>query len=319
MTLVGQLKEIADKIRNRTTITTKMTIDQMAEAIDDISGPEVKILDGTITEYKNDSITRLPRYYAFGSCLKLKTVELPNVTLITSYVFKGCTSLETALFPKLTNLTGFETFNGCSKLVNVDISNVSSSIGGDMFKNCTSLKTISAPKVTSYIRENCFYGCSSLKTVDMPNLTQIYSSSFQNCTSLESLDFPNVKTLGARAFYGCTSLSSINIPKVTLIENSTFYNCKLLARLDLPAVTKINGSSCFSNCSALETLILRETSQLVTPSYGTFLSNTKIGKGTGYIYVPSSMYSNYVGSGVWKTYKDQFRTIEDYPEICNPT
>ena len=45
-------------------------------------------------------------------------------------------------------------------------------------------------------------------------------------------------------------------------------------------------------------------------------SDTPISKGTGYIYVPKALVESYQAHEKWSTYSNQFRAIEDYPEIC---
>ena len=45
-------------------------------------------------------------------------------------------------------------------------------------------------------------------------------------------------------------------------------------------------------------------------------SDTPISKGTGYIYVPKALVESYQAHEKWSTYADQFRAIEDYPDIC---
>jgi hypothetical protein len=46
------------------------------------------------------------------------------------------------------------------------------------------------------------------------------------------------------------------------------------------------------------------------------VNNTPIGKGTGYVYVPSALIETYKTATNWSTFAAQFRAIEDYPEIC---
>ena len=39
-------------------------------------------------------------------------------------------------------------------------------------------------------------------------------------------------------------------------------------------------------------------------------------KGTGYVYVPASLIETYKTATNWSAFANQFRAIEDYPEIC---
>lgn len=36
----------------------------------------------------------------------------------------------------------------------------------------------------------------------------------------------------------------------------------------------------------------------------------------GYIYVPAALIDEYKTATNWATFADQFRAIEDYPDIC---
>jgi hypothetical protein len=40
-----------------------------------------------------------------------------------------------------------------------------------------------------------------------------------------------------------------------------------------------------------------------------------VANGTGYIYVPAALIEDYKAATNWSLYADQFRAIEDYPEI----
>lgn len=71
----------------------------------------------------------------------------------------------------------------------------------------------------------------------------------------------------------------------------------------------------FIGCSALDTLILRGSS-VKTLGGAAALSGTPIASGTGFIYVPSALLVDYKADTNWATYADQFRTIEDYPDIA---
>lgn len=105
------------------------------------------------------------------------------------------------------------------------------------------------------------------------------------------------------------------------IGQYAFYNCTALTTVDSSAVTSI-GNNAFENCSSLTTLILRGTTNVVTLSNSNAFTSSKIASGTGYIYVPKTLADGtdgvaaYQAATNWSTYANQFRAIEDYPEIC---
>ena len=101
-----------------------------------------------------------------------------------------------------------------------------------------------------------------------------------------------VTSIGENAFYGCSKLTTANFPVATIIGGAAFYGCSALTALILRSATmcKLNDTSAFSN--------------------------TPIASGTGYIYVPRALVDSYKAAAKWSTYANQFRAIEDYPDIC---
>jgi hypothetical protein len=152
------------------------------------------------------------------------------------------------------------------------------------------------------------------------NVTVVQNNAFYNCTSLESVNLPNVTTVDADAFRGCISLKSVNLPNATTLTQWCFIGCESLELIDFPKLTQIantNGGT-FSDCKKLTTVILRSNTlcKVQSSSISSVFSNTPIANGTGYVYVPKTLVDSYKSDSTWSTYKNQFRAIEDYPEIC---
>jgi hypothetical protein len=102
--------------------------------------------------------------------------------------------------------------------------------------------------------------------------------------------------------------------RVTEVGMHAFAFCTQLVKLDFSAVTSI-AANAFSNCNALETLILRTNTVCALTTVNAF-GATRIQSGTGYIYVPATRLAEYQVATNWSTYAAQFRSIEGYPEIC---
>ena len=100
--------------------------------------------------------------------------------------------------------------------------------------------------------------------------------------------------------------------EVTTVGKCAFYLCGNLVVADLPEVTSIDDSA-FREC-ALTTLILRSETVASLGKTSAF-NSTPIASGTGYIYVPAALVDSYKTATNWSTYANQFRAIEDYPEI----
>ena len=193
------------------------------------------------------------------------------------------------------------------------------------------------------VRAGAFQACTGLTEVNLPALTTMTgsSSAFQACTGLTEVNLPALTTMtGARQFQGCTALEEISIPCRYLMDNSyTFLGCTSLRKVVLPNSTHDDGWHIFYGCTALrcidlgckgtfyadlpdspqfDTLILRDPSGVYSMSNYTQLSATLIANGTGYIYVPRALVDKYKAATNWSVYADQFRAIEDYPDICDP-
>ena len=119
----------------------------------------------------------------------------------------------------------------------------------------------------------------SISGAIVTDATAIRSYGLYNCSNITSLTARNCNSLGTYSLRGCTSLTSIDIGDGT-------------------STTMIIGSGAFTNCSALNSITLRNT------SVATLLANTNdtqfASTGTGgTIYVPSSMIASYQADTDW--------------------
>ena len=138
------------------------------------------------------------------------------------------------------------------------------------------------------------------------------------CTAITSVDFPNVTKASGYAFYVCRNLKTANMPSLKTMESYGFQDCASLTRLDFPCLIRIQAGM-FFGCQSLNTLILRRSDDIcyLNSPVQTF-DDTPIASGTGYIYVPAALIDTYKSATNWSALADQFRAIEDYPEICDP-
>lgn len=170
-------------------------------------------------------------------------------------------------------------------------------------------------KVSGTLEPYAFYYNTNVSKIELPNISYLKERSFYYCTSLKTLLLPGL--IGYTYQYmadGCTNLETVDVHDSSYISSYTFRNCSKLAKLDLHKAGNI-GTYAFYGCTALETLILRMDAVPALGGTNAF-TNTKIAKGTGYIYVPAALVDSYKAATNWSTYTDQFRAIEDYPEIC---
>lgn len=156
-----------------------------------------------------------------------------------------------------------------------------------------------------------FAYCTSLTEASLPNCVNAGTSAFDHATALITADFPRLKKVNNNVFAACTSLKSLNLPECEQLTSNSVRDCSALEKIDLPK-TEIINTNVFLNCSMLSAVILRANTMAALSSGNSF-NNTPIASGTGYIYVPATLKSQYEQATNWSVF--QFRAIEDYPEI----
>ena len=190
-----------------------------------------------------------------------------------------------------------------------------SSVDALIARTLTSYTNTTAEEIGGY----AFYYYKSLVSVDFPNVKKFTgSNNFQACEGLETINFPKLESSGGgNAFRGCISLKRAVLPRICFAGTS-FDGCKSLEFVDMGsevAIEEVKGTfGNFQNDEKLVTIILRYPKMIPLPNVSR-LSGTPIESGTGYIYVPSSLITDYMEATNWVTFSQQFRAIEDYPEI----
>ena len=190
------------------------------------------------------------------------------------------------------------------------------------FQGCTGLTSVDLPAVET-ADNYAFQNCTGLTSVYLPALKNRSSNNynqmglFQNCTSLEDLDLPSYAWSGGNnTFRGCTSLKRLRLGKSTDCSGwQMFYELPALRTVDFGAMRMIRTD--FHDSTLLDALIIRTSNYVCTIQNTSVLAPTAIASGTGYIYVPAALVDRYKAATNWSVYADQFRAIEDYPEICD--
>lgn len=255
-----------------------------------LTDPDVNILyDAEKTEIA---------YGEFRDNLDIGVAYFPNVTQIDAFAFSGCTNLRAAIFLKDVSFGG-----------------------GNAFYKCTSLEYIYFPATTRIYNGN-FSGCTSLKELYLPKAVSV--DAFDGCTNLTKVTLPAALSVGR--FSNCANLTEINAPVSIAFNDYCFANCTSLTKLYL---SNANGDTIrfydevFKGCSNLTALILPDEKVAIYDRVRTSLfTGTPIADGTGYIYVPAALVESYKTAAAnmygtsWADHADQFRAIEDWPEIC---
>lgn len=138
----------------------------------DVLGDDVvmdSIIERTITEFKDDQITKINGSGAFKGCSQLKTVWLPNAD------FDGTTQI------------GYQ-FDSCTSLVDIQIPSAKT-LGRLMFNNCTSLEHLVLPSVIK-LNIQTFVKCSNLTTLDFHKTINTFGIGHINgCSKLKGIIF----------------------------------------------------------------------------------------------------------------------------------
>lgn len=215
-----------------------------------------------------------------------------NLTMVGNYAFADCAGLKNVSLPNITN------------------------VGEYAFYRCTSLTNVSFPNVTT-LPGHVFDG-SGLRTFFFPKLTSAGNSCLQN-TKIESITTEDLPSLNSWGGNNCFSrISTLKYFRHTLavtMASRAFENSSALEKVDTHTVGLAYHA--LSGCSSLNTLILRRTDAICEFVNTNALANTRIKNGTGFVYVPRALLEEYRQATNWSSLlPEQFRAIEDYPEIC---
>lgn len=174
------------------------------------------IIDGTLTEYRNDRITSI-RDYAFYHNTYLISADFPNVKTVGKYTFYQCTNLTTL------NLQNVETLDNYA------------------LTDCNGITELSMPKI-EHIKDSAVRGCSSLTMVNFPNLTTVDFGGFRYCAELININMPILYSINKYAFEGCKKLAKVDLPMAYGLYQYTFGNCTSLETLILrrPTMCALN-------------------------------------------------------------------------------
>lgn len=184
MVIKDFIKMVGDFIRSRENSTALIDIEDMQDRLENLPTGgdtmiEDSIIEGTLTEYTNDRITTVG-VYAFAS-KPLKTVVLPEVTVLNNYAFYNCDKLANITIPNLVTLAS-SCFTGCKKIPQI-YQPKAEDIGNNVLWNCTctsvlfgNAKTIGTSLLLSNTRCNTIVLCGD----EMCTLSGSLSGSFAN-------------------------------------------------------------------------------------------------------------------------------------------
>ena len=223
---------------------------------------------------------------AFRACHNLKTISIPNETILGVRVFRNAFSLQSLTVPRgITSITGLcycnyslgsvsippslinfnqsDNFNTCSALKNFTIpSGASGELVNQFLRYTYSLESVVIPSGITKIRTNAFEGSHIRGVTILNGVTEIGNSVFKECKSLRTVILPNsIKTIGNNLFFNCFSLKSVTLPnEVTSIDTEKmFYGCKNLQSINLPSYITTIGQEMFRQNYCLSSIRIPST------------------------------------------------------------
>jgi hypothetical protein len=291
MSVNSKMTAIADAIRLKTGKTDRLTLDEMASAIVNISGDtdiEDSLVKCNLSIYSNDRVSTI------GSA------AFNSNTYLTSVAFSKCRYI------------GWNAFDHCTHLVNINFPQVTT-IDRGAFAYCTSLTSIDFPQCST-VSWTAFDNCSRLTNANFPKCTLVSSSAFRNCKMLSNVNFPVCISIGYGAF-SSTGLISASFPACQEVSSYGFAMCSSLQTITLPVCTTIY-SYAFSQCTKLSSVYLPGSSLCSLLNSKAFY-RAGITSSTGAIYVPLSLGWNYKNATNWAYFSNVIFSIEG-DEIVDP-
>ncbi len=143
-------------------------------------------------------------------------------------------------------------------------------------------------------------------------ITQLGPYALCGC-SITTLKSKTLKKTNNYSCMQCKNLKNVALPVLTTAGYGCFKLCTALETFTGQSLSSILAE-CFIDCENLTTVVLPNNSVVGLASINVF-TRTPIADGTGYIYVPEALIDDYKTATNWVTYAEQFRTIEDYPEV----
>lgn len=277
--------------------------------------------------FANNSQIETIGQFAFASCSSLQNVNFGNTTTLTTIAnaaFYNCKSLREIVIPNSVKSMGYAVFQDCSALKKLLFSDGISFINDYTCSGCSSLEHIKLPQELVRINYAAFNGTTSLKSIDIPNtVNEIRAYAFQNC-GIETLILPiSMQYLYRNSFNNCKSLKYIEIPSYLVSGDIGYYTYRYYAN-----GTSISSSyyyddgryygyyNNFSNCSALEKVVMRSATP---PAISSDPFNGARAKSDIILVVPSFAVVSYKLDTYWYQFGNIVEGDDvDYWKITSP-
>ena len=197
--------------------------------------------------------------FKYGDVAKLNSLKMKyrNIEWTSPFNNNGVSSAD--------NSRDFQIFNGTLErhLQNrafVEIPSGVKKIGKNAFSHQIRLETVKVPYSLTAIEESAFAFCEELKSINIPDgVVSIGPYAFNSCSKLK-LEYPTLPkslvSIGDSAFFGCWRLRTEIPSSVRSIGSSAFSCCDDLSTVVIPNGVKSIEYGTFSSCSSLTSVNL---------------------------------------------------------------
>ena len=274
MALTDKIIKIADKTRELTGLTDKMTLEEIPSNMDLIKAePNLQDKSIEITENGTRTITADEGYDGLSN-VEITTNAIENLEQELSNYNTGLNTQETSIETIVEALSSkgfyekyaprhisFNYYTGVElnkELSNIDFSNITSA--KYMFANSENLTSLdlssfNTNKITDF--NSMFQACKSLTELDLSNFDTSnvtnMSNMFNVCTALKNIKLSNFNTSKVTNmmyfFRNCSSLTELDLSNFDTSNVTNMYgmfqNCTSLSKLDIRNFdfTKVNNST----------------------------------------------------------------------------
>ncbi|MCD8372697.1 MAG: leucine-rich repeat protein [Clostridia bacterium] len=232
----------------------------------------------TEAKFESGSICQSIGDYAFGYCIYLTSINIPDtVKTIGEGAFFCCSLLTGTIFGENSQVEtiGDYAFYICSSIVNIVIPDTATSIGDYAFYNCSALESIVIGDGVEAIGTSVLAYCPSLKSLTAPftgssaenaeytnfgylfGVTSYNEQSYSMASALTDVTITGDNDIAAYAFYNCSVLTSIAITgNVSSVGSYAFYCCYAAETIAMPDTVEAIGEYAFYGCNSLASINL---------------------------------------------------------------
>lgn len=188
------------------------------------------------------------------------------------------------------------------------------SIADHAFRNRKNLALTTIPSNVKTIGQYAFYNCTALALTDLPNgITNIDINGFRDCKNISLTSLPTgLTSIADSSFRGCSKLAIYQLSsKITSVGSYGFYGCTSIKKLRMHSSEITINELAFGGCTNLERIMLPNVTNVPTLSNINAFNNTPIASGTGYIYVPDTLVTDFQNSTNWSNFSTQIKPISE--------